>query len=215
MRSLSIRIHSFSHSRLFALNTSNNPRTMDISLVVGLGNPGEKYQNTRHNTGFMFIDCFKEKNRDTFNFSAWEFNKKFNALVSYGKINSYKIILLKPQSFMNLSGESIKKALSFYKLKPKDLTAIHDDIDLPLGKFKVSRDASSAGHKGAQNIIEALGTQNFTRFRIGIENRGKKKAPTEKYVLEKFTKEENNAMSKIIKEAAETLMNLINKEIQK
>jgi peptidyl-tRNA hydrolase, PTH1 family len=163
---------------------------MKTILVAGLGNPGKKYEKTRHNAGFMFVDYFWESHHEEFGLSDWEFNKKFNTDTSTGKIGAKKIILLKPQTFMNLSGEAVKKALDFYKLLPSDLIVVHDEIDLPLETFRISVDSSSAGHQGAQNIIDELGTKDFTRLRIGIENREDKKIETEKYVLGKFKKDE-------------------------
>lgn len=169
---------------------------MKTILIAGLGNPGKKYEKTRHNAGFMFADYFCNANRE--NFSDWKFSKKINGDISMGKINGNKIILLKPQTFMNLSGETVAAAVKYYKAKLEDLIVAHDDIDLLLGKYKISKDSSSAGHNGAQNIIDLVGTKNFTRIRIGVENRtDKTKIPTEKYVLGKFTATEMKTISKV------------------
>ena len=194
---------------------------MKTILIAGLGNPGKKYAHTRHNAGFMFADYFFEKFRENFGFSDWKFSKKLNAEIAIGKIKfpsiplfqrgkpdslpfekgelerDFKIILLKPQTFMNLSGVAVSAAKKYYKVKLENIFVAHDDIDLALGKYKVSVNTSSAGHNGAQNIIDLLGTKNFTRIRIGVENRGEKKIATEKYVLEKFTAGEMKIISKI------------------
>jgi len=178
---------------------------MKTIFIAGLGNPGKEYEKTRHNAGFMFANHFFEKFRDDFGFSEWKFNKKLKSEISIGKIEKNKIILLKPQTFMNLSGEAVSAAKKYYKVKLENIFVAHDDIDLLLGKYKVSINSSSAGHNGAQNIIDLLGTKNFTRIRIGVENRGDKKIPTEKYVLGKFTAAETKLISKTISTAALSL----------
>src|SRR4030042_3430952 len=179
---------------------------MKTILVIGLGNPGKKYAQTRHNAGFVFADYFFENYREKFGFSDWEFKKNLNAKISIGKIkktkkqnpDDIKIILLKPQTFMNLSGEATAAARKYYKSKIENIIVAHDDIDLPLGKYKISKNSSSAGHNGVQTIMDILGTKNFTRIRIGIEHRGDKKIATEKYVLGKFTAAEMKTISKIL-----------------
>ena len=168
---------------------------MKTILLIGLGNPGKKYVNTRHNAGFLFVDSFWKNFRDEFGFSEWEFKKKLNAEISIGKTNSKKIILAKPRTFMNLSGEAAKAILKYYKAKLSDLVVVHDEIDLPLGTHRFSTDSSAAGHKGVQNIIDLLGTKNFTRLRIGVDNRGEKKIQTDKYVLSNFSSTEVKKIS--------------------
>jgi PTH1 family peptidyl-tRNA hydrolase len=178
---------------------------MKTILLAGLGNPGKEYADTRHNAGFMFVDHFREIETGA-NFSEWDFNKKLNAQICSGRFEGKKMILLKPQTFMNLSGEAIKKALSFFKIKPESLTVVHDEIDLPLGTLRVSKSASSAGHQGVQNIIDQLGTKDFTRIRIGVDNRGGKKMATEKYVLGKFTLKELGTVKKDIESSLSELI---------
>ncbi|MDI6777715.1 MAG: aminoacyl-tRNA hydrolase [Patescibacteria group bacterium] len=185
---------------------------MKTVFLAGLGNPGSKYQKTRHNAGFMLLDYFFEKFREEFEFSHWELKKKLNAEISVGKIGDGKIILFKSQTFMNLSGASVVAAKKYYKVKLENIIVAHDEIDLPLGTFRISTGSSSAGHKGVQNIIDALGTKNFTRLRIGVDNRGDKpsfakasegkKIPTEKYVLGKFTSSENKKLEIALEESS-------------
>lgn len=181
---------------------------MNTILIAGLGNPGKKYEKTRHNAGFLFADYFFEKYREEFSFSEWKLDKKLKSEISVGKCPGNKIILLKPQTFMNLSGEAVAAAVKYYKVKLEDITIVHDDIDLLLGKYKVSVNSSSAGHNGAQNIIDLLGTKNFTRLRIGVENRGDKKIPTEKYVLGKFTSAEMKIISKLLPEISDEVIKI-------
>ncbi len=132
-------------------------------LIVGLGNPGKKYQNTRHNIGFKAV------NEIAANFEFIEWQIIFNTQISKGKINEKNIILAKPQTFMNLSGRSVSEIARFYKIKSENIIVIHDDIDLPLGKIRIVKSRGAAGHKGVGSIIKELGKKNFIRFRIGIQ----------------------------------------------
>lgn len=181
---------------------------MKTILLAGLGNPGKKYAKTRHNAGFMFADYFFEKYREEFGFSDWKLDKKLKSEISVGKCPGNKIILLKPQTFMNLSGEAVAAAKKYYKLKIENIFVAHDDIDLLLGKYKISVNSSSAGHNGAQNIIDLLGTKNFARIRIGVENRKDRKIATEKYVLGRFTAAEMKTISKILPEISEEFIKI-------
>jgi len=167
-------------------------------IIIGLGNPGNKYLNTRHNIGFRVIDQFKEKNK----FPEFKLSRKFHSLISKDK----KIILAKPQTFMNKSGQAIKALASFYKTK--DLIIIHDDIDLLEGKIKISKSRGSAGHKGIESIIKEIG-KDFIRIRIGIQpEKGKPENP-ERFVLQRFTKETD------IKKAVEAVESLISNGLEK
>lgn len=154
-----------------------------MKLIVGLGNPGTKYEKTRHNFGFMVIDF----------------------LIENKQLDSQKIKLIKPQTFMNNSGQEVKKIADYYKIIIEDIIVIHDDIDLPLGEIKVQTGRGSAGHKGVQSIIDALGTNDFTRIRIGIRPE-KLTLDTEKFVLQKFTPEEQEIIEQTIKKAAEIII---------
>ncbi len=172
-------------------------------IIVGLGNPGKNLKGTRHNLGFEVLDKIKEKN----NFPDFTFSKKFNAQISKGILNQEKTILAKPQTFMNSSGKSVKALTQYYK-KAK-LIIVHDDIDILLGKIKISDGSSSAGHKGVQSVIDAIKTKNFKRIRIGILPEKGKPKETEKFVLKKFTKKEKEIIQKIIEEISETVKKLI------
>ncbi len=190
------------NSRLHDYTLANQgSRAKREVLIIGLGNPGEKYKNTRHNIGFRIINEFKEKN----NFPEFEFSKKFNALVSENTISGKKIILVKPQTFMNESGKSVKSLINFYKISNKNLIIINDDIDLLLGKIKIVKNRGSAGHKGVESIIKEIGTKNIIRFRIGIlPLKGKPKNP-ERFVLQEFSKEEIKTVEEIIKKTVEAI----------
>lgn len=137
-----------------------------MKAIIGLGNPGKQYENTRHNLGFSTLNNLLEKYND--NFPAFSLKSKFKAETSVGQIDNEKIVLVKPQTFMNLSGECIGQIKSFYKLDNDVIWVIHDDLDLPPGKIRISADASAGGHNGIDSIIKLLGDKNFVRFRIGI-----------------------------------------------
>jgi len=155
-----------------------------MKLIIGLGNPGEQYAQTWHNIGFIVLDSLRTTGVDEF--GSFRENKKFSALVCQGSNPEGKIILAKPQTFMNRSGVAVKALASFYKVPPEDIWVLHDDVDIALGKIRISLNASSAGHKGVQSIIDELGSQNFVRFRLGIKQDPPSPAPTEEYVLQKI-----------------------------
>lgn len=178
-------------------------------LLLGLGNSGKKYEKSRHNLGFRVVDAFAAEYNAEF-----EFKKKLQAEVAKapplkvrgGGGELFKIILAKPQTFMNDSGKALRKLATSYRLQAASLLVVHDDVDLPFGKIRLSQNSGSAGHKGVESIIQAIG-KNFTRLRIGIENREKLKVPdTETYVLQNFTAEEERELKKdIIPQALEEI----------
>jgi len=183
-------------------------------LIVGLGNPGKNYKNTRHNTGFLAIDEFAQKNY----FSDFRLSKKFNTEISEGVLSDQKIILAKPQTFMNFSGKSAKKLIRNWKLEIKNLIVIHDDIDLPLGKIKIVKNRGSAGHKGVESIIKELKTKNFIRFRIGIRPQrtyGPVRRSTEEFVLKKFGKEEEKIIKEVVKKSVEVIETFLKQGLEK
>lgn len=181
-----------------------------MKIIVGLGNPGSKYSQTRHNVGFMVVDAFAQKNN-----LKWEANKKLKAEI----IKDGNTLLIKPQTFMNLSGEAVQAVLSYYKLLPKKLgliqkkdsdlsdtlTVIHDDLDIEFGNYKTSINSRSAGHRGVQSIINHLKTKKFQRIRIGIRNESLKNIPPDKFVLQKFNNEEMKTIEPLIPEITNNL----------
>jgi len=176
-------------------------------FIVGLGNPGKKFEKTRHNIGFRIVDEFAQK-RDVYFFPDFKISKKFKAEISEGKIADQEVILAKPRTFMNNSGKSVKKLIKNCKLKIENLFVIHDDLDLPLGKIMIVKNRGSAGHKGVQSIIDELGTKDFVRFRIGINPSSTFYAVVqnvENFVLQKFTKEEEKILKEVIKKTIEAI----------
>lgn len=155
-----------------------------MKLVVGLGNKGKEYENTRHNMGFMLIDRYLQYKNITD-----KFKEKFNAIYIETTINNEKVIFIKPMTYMNNSGIAVRAFVDFYKLNSEDILVISDDLDLDLGKFRLRRNGSSGGHNGLKSIISHLGTDNFKRLRIGISN---DKYDVINYVLSKFSKKELN-----------------------
>lgn len=159
-----------------------------MKLIVGLGNPGKEYEKTRHNVGFMAIDlyCLKKE---------LVFKKKFNGLFTKDIINEKEIIFLKPQSFMNLSGDIVKKYMDYFKIDIADILVIYDDADFKIGDFKIKPDGSSGGHNGIKDIISHLGISNFKRIRIGISKCEKNMV---NYVLANFSNAEINKINKTL-----------------
>lgn len=136
-----------------------------MKLIVGLGNPGKEYENTRHNLGYLFIDYYLNKKGINL-----EWKEKFNGLYLDTVIGGEKIIFMKPLTYMNLSGEAVKKYLDYFKIDVSDLLVVVDDLDLGVGNYKIKNNGSSGGHNGLKNIELNIGTQNYKRFRIGISN---------------------------------------------
>ena len=136
-----------------------------MKLIVGLGNPGKEYENTRHNMGYLFIDYYLNKKG-----IKLEWKEKFNGIYLDTVIGGEKIIFMKPLTYMNLSGEAVRKYLDYFKIDVSDLLVVVDDLDLGLGNYKIKNNGSSGGHNGLKNIELHIGTQNYKRFRIGISN---------------------------------------------
>lgn len=175
-------------------------------FIVGLGNPGGKYQNAPHNAGFLVIDEFAQK----FEFPDFKMDPD-GILVAQKEIFGKNIILAKPQMFMNNSGKALAKLFNYRKIRQKksypNLWVINDDIDIPLGKIKISQNRGAAGHRGAQSIIDCLKTKNFVRFRVGIASATvvAKKIPAEKFVLRKLNKTDNDKFANAIQTTASAI----------
>lgn len=173
-----------------------------MKLIVGLGNPGKKYTKTRHNVGFMILDSLFDSIAETKGLSGWELSKKFNAEIVGFTENNEKIILAKPMTFMNLSGQAVHLLAHYYKIPPRDIVVVHDDKDLPLGEIKVQTNRGHAGHNGVKSIINSIGTEDFYRVRVGIASSNEKKMQnTPKFVLEKFGILEKSKLTKVIEGA--------------
>jgi peptidyl-tRNA hydrolase, PTH1 family len=166
-----------------------------MKILFGLGNPEEKYLNNRHNVGFKFIDYIL----DRYGFSKLELNKKLQCALSTGMINGEKYILVKPLTYMNLSGDCVQKVVSYYKVDTDDITIIFDDINISLGSVRYRLSGSSGGQNGMKSIINILKTENIRRLRIGIKGLNYRDN-LHSYVLSDFNKEEKEVLPKIFTE---------------
>lgn len=188
-------------------------------IIVGLGNPDRKYQNTRHNIGFDVIDAIAEKNHITVG------ERKHKALIGKGFVDGEKVVLVKPQTYMNLSGESVREVIDFYKIdEKKELIVISDDISLDVGQIRIRKKGSAGGHNGLKNIILHLGHDEFHRVKMGVGEKSEGYDLVD-YVLGHFSKEEREIMDEsagraadavevMITDGADAAMNLYNKKIQ-
>ena len=177
-----------------------------MKLIVGLGNPGEKYHNTRHNVGFLFLDSLREKFlwQKDYDITDWEKQKIFNSELCTLKQGSRVVAMLqKPLTYINRSGDVVSKIVKKFDVEDvrEDLVLVHDDLDLPLGKFKIQVGKSPLGHNGVRSVEERLGVTDFKRIRIGVENRGGIDIPGEDYVLMNFLKTEREIVDEVIQDA--------------
>lgn len=171
-------------------------------LIVGLGNPGQEYRNNRHNVGFMVIDRLGQE---------WGLRLsklQSRALIGMGRVLGYRVILAKPQTYMNLSGQAVSGLVRFYKLPLENLLVIHDDLDLPLGTIRIRPSGGSAGQKGLNSIIHQLGTKDFPRLRIGI-GRPPGRMSSADYVLHDFSAEEQETLALVLERAVEAVQSFI------
>ncbi len=179
-----------------------------MTLIVGLGNPGRKYSKTRHNLGFMVVDKLAQK-------YDLDFNEKKDYLISQGNIESKEVALIKPLTYMNLSGKAVREIADEKILKnlPNSLIVIHDDLDLPVGRIKIKKNGSSGGHKGVQSIIDYLGTKNFIRVKIGI---GKdQEMEISDYVLSPFSKEQKAIIKDKVLQAVDSIVTILTEGVDK
>jgi len=174
-----------------------------MKLLVGLGNPGKEYQNTRHNVGFLFLDYLAHNSEEN---PAQPFTsqKKFHAEIAEIQLENEKILLLKPQTFMNESGRAVSAALQFYKLSPSDLILVHDDLDIAFGQFKIQHAKGPKVHNGVTSVESSIQSSEFLRIRIGVENRTVPISGSE-YVLQNFSYEELNDLKAIFPQVSTSL----------
>ncbi len=176
-------------------------------IIAGLGNPGREYENTRHNAGFMVLDALADK------LGADISERKHKALCGKAVIGGQKVILLKPQTYMNSSGESIRAAADYYKVAPEDILVIYDDISLAPGQLRIRAKGSAGGHNGIKSIIAHLGTQEFPRVKVGIGEKPLRMDLAD-YVLGHFSEGEKRIMADAVKEAADAVCEIVNVGIE-
>ena len=194
----------------------SNSKLIIPELIVGLGNPEPRYEQTRHNIGFDAVESLAKAWS-----LSWKENKRFQGLIAEG-ISPYgnKIRLLKPLTYMNRSGQAVRAVIDWYKIAPGSVLVIYDDMDLPVGRLRIRRSGSAGGHNGMKSIISHLGSQDFPRLRIGIGKSDRKKqtighvlgkfAPEEKKVIQEMLDISVNAVEKSLKEGVEKAMNIYN-----
>lgn len=182
-----------------------------MKLIVGLGNPGEKYAQFRHNLGFAVLDALAKQFRVQ---SSWFVDRKFKSeIINYQlPTTNYQLVLAKPVTYMNNSGIAVSGLVNYFKVKPTDVIVIHDELDLPLGKIKVRLGGAAAGHHGVESIIESLGTDQFIRIRLGI---GGSSFSAEKFVLQPFLHSEKSQVKHMIKKALKALDLILEKGLEK
>ena len=178
-----------------------------MKLIVGLGNPGRGYANNRHNIGFVCLNHFAKMQGIRFD------KKQGRARIGLGEVAGSKVVVARPQTYMNLSGQSVSLLVKKFTVSPNDLIVIHDDLDLSLGKIRIRQDGSSGGHKGIDSIITELGSQNFIRIRVGIGRPVKNEGITEfsedeiiAYVLSDFTPDEKQAITQVMPSVSEAIL---------
>ncbi len=183
---------------------SNNP----IVLLAGLGNPGVKYARTRHNVGFRIIDSLADM------FSLSLDKSRFDTKYSKGTVNGIKAVLAKPQSFMNRSGFPLRKIAAYFKINTSDIIVVHDDLDLDFGKIKIVKNRGHGGHNGIKSIIEAFGTKDFIRVRVGIGRpHGGKEVIA--HVLSSFENDEEKELENIVKKSVDTCLMIMEQGFKK
>lgn len=169
-------------------------------IIAGLGNPGSKYENTRHNMGFKAIDAMASE------FGIDVNRAKFKGLIGEGRIGSEKVILLKPQTYMNLSGQSVREIMNFYKIPEENLIVIYDDFDLPIGSIRVRKSGGPGTHNGMKSVVQELGSRKFPRVRVGI---GSSDGSTIQFVIGKVGKDEQQILNEAAEAAASAAVDII------
>ena len=173
-----------------------------MKIIAGLGNPGDPYCLTRHNMGFLVVDALADDCGIAIQ------KKKFEALLGDGRIGEHRVLFVKPQTYMNLSGQSIRQVVDFYQKTADDLVVVHDDLDLPFGTLRIKVGGGDGGHKGVRSIMDHLGEGGFTRVRLGI---GKPpfKDDTERYVLQPFPKADLEQLAQVVRTACEAVRDIL------
>ncbi len=178
-----------------------------MKLIVGLGNPGAQYEGSRHNIGFRVVDRFGATNHIPI------FTRRFQAIFGKGRVDSQEVILFKPMTFMNRSGEAVQKALHFFQMGPEDLTVVHDDLDLSFGRLRFKKQGGDGGHLGVRSLMESIGTDRFVRLKVGIGRPPAGMDPAD-YVLGCFEGVEVSIVEGVVDLAAEALRVMVVEGLQ-
>lgn len=181
-----------------------------MKLIAGLGNPGKEYEKTRHNSGFLALDILLDQCGVTLN------QKKWSAEIAITRINGEQVILMKPQTYMNESGRAVAEAYRFYQMRPEDVLILHDDMDLPVGSVRIRAKGSAGGQKGMKSVIQALGTEEIVRVRIGVgHSAGKDHDKVPDWVLSPVSKKDAPLFEESLKIAAEAAAAWLNQPLEK
>ena len=172
-------------------------------LIVGLGNPGQKYEHTRHNMGFLTVDLLAEQLNVKLN------KVKFKSAYNIVRFAGQKCLVMKPQTYMNLSGEAVHEAVQFYKIPADHVLVIYDDVSLPVGKLRVRPTGSAGGHNGIKSIIAQLGTEEFPRIRVGVGAKPNPQYDLADWVLSKFSEEDMTALQPALEHAADAAVKIV------
>ncbi len=181
-----------------------------MKVIVGLGNPGKAYARSRHNLGFMSLDAFAQAQHAP----EWKTDASLEAETTSVHFDGNKIMLAKPQTYMNESGRSVQKILVYYKLSPADLIVVYDDIDLAFCKMRIAMEGGAGGHNGVQSVIQSIGTKEFTRLKLGVRTGKRDRVAADKFVLEPFGLLERGRIKKWLPRIAEAIACLISEDAQ-
>lgn len=182
-----------------------------IKMIVGLGNPGKQYEKNRHNLGWLALDAFKEK----YDVQAqWKKHSKANADFCELWINEQKVILLKPLTYMNASGKAVLDAMQFHKISVDEILVLHDEVDLDLGRIKITESSGAAGNNGIKSIINQLGTNAFLRLRLGVKSKKLNRVPTDKFVLQNFGLFERGKVKRWLETISESIECLMTEDVK-
>lgn len=177
-----------------------------MKLVVGLGNPGKKYEKTRHNVGFVVLDAVHTQLYKIDQMSAWKLHKSFNAMIAEGQVSGNRVILAKPLTFMNRSGDAVGLIKQYYKIENRDILVVHDDKDIDLGEVKYQWNRGHAGQNGIRSIIASIGTKEFYRLRVGVRTDLLEKKDTADFVLGKFGLTDKFKLRDVIKQSIDEIV---------
>ena len=181
-----------------------------MKLIVGLGNPGRRYAANRHNIGFTCVDFLAKKHAISLS------QRKFRSLIGAGEVEGIKVLLAKPRTFMNLSGQAVSALMHYYRIDVPDIVVVYDDLDIPLGRMRIRERGSAGGHNGMKSLIAHLGNQDFARIRVGIaplEGEDQQRTNVPAYVLGEFNSEEKGVIKKVVPEVASAVECLLTEGI--
>ncbi len=199
-------------------STVKGGQAFEVAIVVGLGNPGSEYEGTRHNIGFDFLDyLLSQYDRSGASLTGGGWKSKYDALLSDINLSGKRVILCKPQTYMNCSGEPLAKVMNFHKISPENCLVVHDEVDLPFGAVRVKRGGGEAGHNGLRSVSQRLGTKNYLRLRLGVGRPAgdDRRLPLADWVLRRFSPDEAREIPDVLRTGADFLEKCFSEGIEK